>query len=143
MKPAVPLLVLALAGVAPGASAAELPSFDDFYREVSECRLDLGRYAGVIEATRDGVLIALPSAGAVRGFLIDSFYVSAAGPDGAEEYGLLINAPLAAVGKAFPEFVARRTVNGYLRRLAAFSEQSRDRSAQRKTLLVCTAGTAV
>jgi hypothetical protein len=135
------LLAAVTAALGSGRAHPELPSFDDFFRNVSECRLDLSRYGTVIEPSRDGVLIALPSAGAVRGFLIDSFYVSSAGPDGAQEYGLLFNAPLGVVGKAFPEFAARRTVNGYLRRLASLAEQSSDRNASRKTLLVCTAGT--
>jgi hypothetical protein len=134
------LLAAASALPTPVRAAAELPSFDEFYRQVSECRLDLSRYGAVIEPSRDGVLIALPSAGAVRGFLVDSFFVSAGGPDGAAQYGLLFNAPLAAVAKAFPELAPRRTVNGYLRRLASLAEHSRDRGAQRKTLLVCTAG---
>ena len=137
------LLVLSLAGRGPARADAELPSFDDFFKQVSECRLDLSRYGAVIEPSREGVLISLPFAGAVRGFLIDTFYLSAGGPDGAEQYGLLFNAPLDAVGKAFPEFLARRTVNGYLRRLASLAEQSRARSASRKTLLICTAGTPV
>jgi hypothetical protein len=137
------LSVVALCVAAPPRAGAELPSFDDFFREVSECQLDMSRYGAIIEPTRDGVLISLPFAGAVRGFLIDSFYLSAAGPDGAEEYGLLFNAPLDAVNKAFPEFAARRTVNGYLRRLASLGEQSRERGADRKTLLVCTAGRPV
>jgi len=145
MRPAKrPLALLALAsvGVASASAQTELPSFDDFFKQVSECTLDLSRYGSVIEPTRDGILISLPFAGAVRGFLIDSFYVSA-GPDGTPEYGLLFNAPLDAVGKAFPEFLGRRTVNGYLRRLASLAEQSRERNAARKTLLICTAGTPV
>lgn len=124
-----------------GVARAELPTFDEFFQSVSECRLDLTRYGEVIEPSRDGVLISLPFAGAMRGFLIDSFYLAGSGPDGAEQYGLLFNGPLDAVGKAFPEFLARRTVNGYLRRLASLAEQSRDRGANRKTLLICTAGT--
>ena len=137
------LLVAAWCAGGAGRAAAELPSFDDFFRQVSECRLDLSRYGSVIEPTRDGVLISLPNAGAVRGFLVDSFYLSAAGPDGAEEYGLLFNAPLDSVNKAFPEFAGRHTVNGYVRRLASLAEQSRERGANRKTLLVCTGGSSV
>jgi hypothetical protein len=127
----------------PLACSAELPSFDDFFRQVSECRLDLSRYRPLVGATQDGVLIALPSAGAVRGFLIDSFFLAPAAMDGVEQYGLLINGPLEAVGKAFPEFSTRHTINGHLRRLARLSEQSSERGASRKTLLVCTSGTPV
>jgi hypothetical protein len=142
-KPLLTVLTLALPTLGGGRAHAEVPSFDDFFKQVSECSLDLARYGAVIEPSRDGVLITLPYAGAVRGFLVDSFYLSAAGPDGAQEYGLLFNAPLDAVGKAFPELLQRRTVNGYLRRLASLAEQSRERSARRKTLLICTAGTPV
>jgi hypothetical protein len=139
----VPLLAAALAAAGPQRAQAELPSFDDFFRQVSECRLDLARYGTVIEPSQDGLLISLPFAGAVRGVLVDSFYVSTGGLDGAGQYGLLFNAPLAVVGKAFPEFVGRRTVNGYLRRLASLAEQSSERGANRKTLLVCTAGVPI
>jgi hypothetical protein len=138
------ILSLSVAAAARSAAAhAELPSFEDFFQQVSECRLDLARYNALIEPMRDAVLISLPFAGAVRGFLVDSFYLSASGTDGAQQYGLLFNAPLDAVGKAFPEFVTRRTVNGYLRRLTSLAEQSRERGANRKTLLVCTGGTPI
>lgn len=120
-----------------------LPSFDDFFRQVSECQLDMDRYGDLVDPRRDGVLISLPAAGAVRGLLISAFYFAPGGGDGAEEYGLLINAPLEAVAKTFPEFVGRHTVNGHLRRLARLSEQTGDRSARRQTLLMCVAGTAV
>ena len=133
-----PFLVAALGAVDP--ACAELPSFDDFFREVSECRLDMQRYGAVITPTRDGMLISLPSAGAVRGFLVDAFYVAAGGPDEAAEYGLLFNAPLDSVYEAFPEFAGRHSVNGYVRRLASLAEQSRERNARRKTLLICAAG---
>jgi hypothetical protein len=134
-------ILAALVAVTPRAAPAELPSFDEFFQSVAECRLDLTRYNGVIEPTRDGVLISLPFAGAVRGFLVDSFYLAAPVSEGGQQYGLLFNAPVDAVGAAFPEFVPRKTVNGYLRRLTSLAEQSRDRQARRKTLLTCTAGT--
>ncbi len=122
---------------------AVLPSFDDFFRQVSECRLDMARYGELVDPHRDGVLISLPAAGAVRGMLISAFYFAPGGSEGAEQYGLLINAPLEVVAKAFPEFAARHTVNGHVRRLARLSEQTGDRSASRQTLLMCVAGTAV
>jgi hypothetical protein len=121
---------------------AVMPSFDDFFREVSECRLDMDRYGDLVDPGQDGILISLPSAGAVRGMLISAFYFAPGGDDGAQEYGLLINAPLEAVAKAFPEFAERHTVNGHLRRLARLSDQTGDRSARRQTLLMCVAGTA-
>lgn len=126
-----------------GLAQAVLPSFDDFFREVSECRLDMERYDGLVPLDRDGVLISLPSAGAVRGLLINAFYFAPGGAEGAEQYGLLINAPLEAVTKAFPEFSARHTVNGHLRRLTRLSDQTGEQGAERKTLLMCVAGTAV
>jgi hypothetical protein len=138
--PHVTRFLVLLGALATPPARAELPSFDAFFQSVSECRLDIARYGEVIEPTRDGVLISLPFAGAMRGFLIDSFYL-ASGPDGVDQYGLLFNGPLDAVGKAFPELAARRTMNGYLRRLASLAEQSRDRGASRKTLLICIAGT--
>jgi hypothetical protein len=140
-RTALPFVVVAIL-LGPALVRAEPPSFDDFFRQVSECQLDLSRYEALIHPTRDGVLITLPSAGALRGFLIDSFYV-ATGPLGADEYGLLINGPVDAVARAFPELAARQTVNGHLRRLASLAEQSRERGAARKTLLVCSGGTRV
>lgn len=134
--------LLAVVTLFAGVARADALTFDEFYRQVSECRLELSRYADVLQPTRDGILISLPSAGALRGFLIDSLYV-AEGPLGAEEYGLLINGPVTAVGRAFPEWAGRRTVNGHLRRLTSLAEHSRARGAGRKTLLVCTSGTSV
>jgi hypothetical protein len=140
LRPLLPILA-ALCAVMPHPAGAELPSFDEFFQSVAECRLDLSRYDSIIAPTRDGVLISLPFAGAVRGFLVDSFYLAAPVPEGGQQYGLLFNGPLDAVGAAFPELVPRKTVNGYLRRLTSLAEQSRDRQARRKTLLICTSGT--
>ena len=124
---------------------AEPPSFDDFYRGVSECRLDMSRYAAdtLIEPLGEGVMIALPTAGAVRGFLITAFYFAPGRTGGAEQYGLVFNAPIDAVASAFPEFASRQTVNGYVRRLARLSDETGDEKAARKTLLVCKGGTAL
>jgi len=133
------VLVFAPAGLA----HAALPSFDEFFREVSECSLDMERYDALVPLNRDGVLISLPSAGAVRGLLINAFYFARSAAQGAEQYGLLINAPLDAVTKAFPEFAARKTINGHLRRLTRLSEQTGERGTERQTLLMCVAGTAV
>jgi hypothetical protein len=126
-----------------GLAQAALPSFDEFFREVSVCSLDMERYDALVPLNRDGVLISLPSAGAVRGLLINAFYFARGAAQGAEQYGLLINAPLEAVTKAFPEFAARNTVNGHLRRLTRLSEQTGERGTERQTLLMCVAGTAV
>jgi len=125
-----------------GPGHAVLPSFDDFFREVSECHLDMERYDGLVPLRR-GVLITLPSAGAVRGMLISAFYFAPGAGEGAEQYGLLFNAPLEAVSRTFPEFAARHTVNGHLRQLTRLSDHTGERGAGRKTLLMCVAGTTV
>jgi hypothetical protein len=45
---------------------------------VSECRLDMARYHGetLVEPFSEGVVIALPAGGAVRGLVITAFYFS-------------------------------------------------------------------
>jgi hypothetical protein len=124
---------------------AEPPSFDDFFRGVAQCSLDMNRYrpgALLGPQAADGVLIALPTSGAVRGFLVSSFYF-APGRSGGDSYGLVFNAPLEAVAGALPELAGRQTVNGHLRRMARLSDETGDRSGRRKTLLVCTGGTEV
>lgn len=136
-------LLISFSWLLPAPAQAVLPSFDDFFRQVSECRLDMGRYGELVDPHQDGVLISLPAAGAVRGMLISAFYFAPGGSEGAEEYGLLINAPLEVVARTFPEFAGRQSVNGHVRRLARLSEQTGDRSAGRQTLLMCVAGTAV
>jgi len=78
----------------------------------------------------------------VRGFVITTFYFSPAREGKGEGYGLVFNAPLEAVARAFPELVARETVNGHLRRLLRLSDETSDRKAARQTLLVCNSGTA-
>ena len=121
---------------------AELPSFDELYRGVSECRFDLSRYTDLpMEPYAEAVLIALPNAGAVQGFLVNVFYFSPAREDSGEDYGLVFNAPLEAVANALPELAARATVNGYLRRLSRLSDETGDRAAGNKTLLHCVGGT--
>jgi hypothetical protein len=124
---------------------AELPSFDDFYQGVSECRLDMARYAPgtLVEPFSEGVMIALPTAGAVRGLLITAFYFSPGRAGAAEQYGLVFNAPIDAVASSFPEFATKQTVNGYVRRLMRLSDETGDEKAARKTLLVCKGGTAL
>ena len=124
---------------------AEPPSFDDFYRGVSECRLDMTRYEAdtLVEPFSQGVIIALPTAGAMRGLLITAFYFSPGRAGAPDQYGLVFNAPIDAVANAFPEFAYRKTVNGHLRRLSRLSDETGDEKEARKTLLVCMAGTAL
>ncbi len=136
-------LVHMAAAASPCVLHAELPSFDDFFRTVAECRLDMRRYGGLLDGHSDGVLISLPTSGAVRGFLVEAFYLAPGDADGPDQYGLLFNGPVDSVSAAFPEFAGRHTVNGHLRRLASLAEATGDRRAQRKTLLMCVAGTAV
>jgi hypothetical protein len=143
MRSALLCLSFALAGTWAGPVGAELPSFDAFYTGVTECRLDLTRFGALIDSYGEGAVIALPNASAMRGFLIDSFYVAPRRGPTPAQYGLLINAPLEAVQASFPEFVERATVNGHLRRLTRMSEMSRAGAAGRKTLLVCIEGIAL
>jgi hypothetical protein len=120
----------------------EVPSFDDLYRGVSECRFDLSRYNDVpMDPYAEAILISLPAAGAMRGFLINTFYFAPAKAGRGENYGLVFNAPLEAVANAFPELAPRETINGHLRRLLRLSDETGDRSAGRKTLLICSGGT--
>lgn len=143
MRPALVCLCFALVGTPWLPARAELPSFDAFFTSVSECRLDLTRFGALIDAYGEGAVIALPNAGSLRGFLIDSFYVAPRRGTMPAQYGLLINAPLEAVQAAFPEYVGRATVNGHLRRLTRMSEMSRAGAAARKSLLLCTEGLAL
>lgn len=122
---------------------AQMPSFEDFYKGVTECSLDLARYGAALPPSREALVIALPSAKAVNGLLIDSFFFSPGHEGEPERYGLLINAPFDVVGKGIPELAGERTVNGHLRALVRMSERSRDPSATRKTLLLCTGGVAI
>ena len=70
-------LILLLVCLLPQVGLAEVPTFDEFYSGVSECRFDLSRYADVpMDPYTDAVLISLPHAGAVRGFIITTFYFS-------------------------------------------------------------------
>lgn len=139
------MLCCVLCGIAPAvtAPAAELPSFDDFYNGVTGCSLELGRYRELFPPHEEAVVISLPSARAVGGFLIDSFFFAPGRGGEPEKYGLLFNAPLDAVGQALPDLAGRRAVNGHLRDLVRLSEQSREQSAARKTLLLCTGGTEI
>jgi len=132
-----------LAGMFPLAAMADTPTFDEIYSGVSECRFDLSNYADLpMDPYAEAVLIALPAAGAVRGFLITKFYFSPARAGKGEGYGLVFNAPLDAVAQAFPELAGRETVNGHLRRLLRLSDETNDRKASRQTLLLCNAGMA-
>jgi len=128
--------------LASAAARAELPSFDDFFRGVSQCTLNLSQYSDVRSDTDpEAVLISLPTAGSVRGVLITTFYFSPARDGHREDYGLVFNAPIDQVAAAFPELAARETVHGYLRRLRRLSDETSGRAAERQTLLVCTGGT--
>jgi len=136
-------LCFAFLGMGPAAARAEPPSFDQFFTGVSECRLDMERFSTLIDAYGEGAVIALPNAGAMRGFLVDSFFVVPRHGQTPAQYGLLFNAPLEAVRQAFPEYAERATVNGHLRQLARLSEYTRTSGARRKTLLLCTDGIPV
>jgi len=121
---------------------ADPPAFEAFFQTVSECRLDMSRYRSLhlVEPGSDGVVISLPTSGAVRGFLVSAFYFSPGRAGAADRYGLLFNAPMQAVVRAFPEFAGSRTINGHLRRLSPLSEQTGDEAGRRRTLLLCIAG---
>ncbi len=135
-------LLLACPGAALHAARAEIPSFEAFYDGVAHCSLDLSHYADMpMNPYAEAVVINLPNAGSVRGFLITSFYFSPARDGHGEGYGLIFNAPFEAVVDAFPELTARQTMNGYLRRLLRLSEETSDKGARRQTLLVCSGGT--
>jgi len=136
-------LCFAFFGMRAAPATAEQPSFDMFFSGVSECRLDMTRFGALLDSYGEGAVIALPSAGAVRGFLVDSFYVAPSQGQTPAQYGLLVNAPLEAVQQAFPEYAKRANVNGHLRRLVRMSELTRASGAGRKTLLLCTAGFAI
>ena len=72
-------LILLSIGLLPGVGFADVPTFDEFYAGVSECRFDLSRYADLpMDPYTEAVLISLPNAGAVRGFIITTFYFSPA-----------------------------------------------------------------
>jgi hypothetical protein len=135
---------LTAAWLLPVAAVPAVPSFDQFYAGVSECRLDLSAYANLpMEPYSEAVLISLPTAGAVRGLIINTFYFSPGREGKAEAYGLVFNAPLSVVAKAFPELASRETVNGHLRRLLRLSDETNDRKATRQTLLLCNSGTPI
>jgi hypothetical protein len=124
---------------------AALPSFEDFYQGVSQCRLDMTRYdtETLVEPFSEGVVIALPAGGAVRGVVITAFYFAPGRAGGAEQYGLVFNAPIDTVASTFPDFASRRTVNGYVRQLSRLSDETGDEKDVRKTLLMCKSGTAL
>jgi hypothetical protein len=122
---------------------AEVPSFEAFFGGVSECSLRMARYRDFVDASAEGVLIALPSGRAIRGLLISAFYFSPGRGGSGDGYGLLFNAPIEAVAQSFPEFAGRHMVNGHLRRLLRLSDETGEESGRRKTLLMCTDGTAV
>ncbi len=122
---------------------AEVPSFEAFFGGVSECSLQLARYRDFVDASAEGVLIALPSGRSVRGLLVSAFYFSPGRGGNGDGYGLLFNAPIEAVARSFPEFAGKHTVNGHLRQLLRLSDETGEASGRRKTLLMCTDGTAV
>lgn len=142
-RTAVICLCFAFSGTVTASARAELPSFEEFFAGVSECGLDMTRFGALLDSYGEGAVIALPGAGARRGFLIDSFYVVPRRGQMPAQYGLLINAPLEAARQAFPEYVERATVNGHLRQLTRMSAFSRSSPVARKTLLVCTEGIAI
>jgi hypothetical protein len=131
-----------LAAISVSPARADVPTFDELYRGVSACSFDLSRYTDVpMEPYSEAVLISLPAAGAVRGFLVNAFYFAPARGGKGENYGLVFNAPLEAVADAFPELAARETMNGHLRRLLRLSDETGERNAGGKTLLMCSGGT--
>ena len=136
------ILCLLLAAAAHPAEA-DSPSFEDFFRGVSGCTFDMARYRGMVDTTSQGILIALPSGGAIRGVLVNGFYFSPGRGGNGDGYGLLFNAPIAAVAHTFPEFARRHVVNGYLRKLQRLSDETGQDSGRRQTLLMCIGGQAI
>jgi hypothetical protein len=123
---------------------AELPEFDDFFKRVAGCALDIAQYdldVG-LRGQADAVILSLPTSGSVRGVLVTGFFFSPS-RGLADRYGLVFNAPLDVVAGAFPELAGRRVVNGHLRGLTRLSDETGELRARRRTLLVCVAGTEI
>ena len=137
LKRAFAVLCFALVSTAAVPCRAELPSFEDFFTGVSECQLDMARFGPLVNAYGEGAVIALPSAGAMRGFLIDSFYVSPRRGHIPAQYGLRSSMRRSMPYAAHSRIRPRMTINGHVRWLTRLSEQIRARGATRKTLLVC------
>jgi hypothetical protein len=123
---------------------AELPEFDDVFKTVASCALDIARYdlGARLREQADAVILSLPNSGSVRGVLVTGFFFSP-GRGVAEKYGLVFNAPLEVVSSAFPELAGRQVVNGRLRALTSLSDETAQVQAGRRTLLVCVAGAEI
>ncbi len=134
-----PLLMLLCCAAS---ARAELPSFEAFFKGVSECGLDLGHGAArEVLGARAPVMLSLPNVGTLRGLLVTAFYFEPGDGGQGDDYGLLFVAPVDVVAHTFPELAARGNVNGYLRQLRRLSEKSADPRSRAKTLLLCHAGT--
>lgn len=135
-------MLLGLCG-APSEVRAALPTVEELYRGVTDCRFDLSHYADLpMEPYAQAVLINLPIGGAVGGIFVDTFYFVPPRDDQGEDYGIIFNAPLDTVAAKLPELMLRATRNGYLRRLVRLSDETGDSAARNKTLLHCTGGSA-
>jgi hypothetical protein len=131
----------AMVGLAWQAARAELPEFDDFFKAVASCALDIARYdlGARLRGRADAVIVSLPNSGSVRGLLVTGFFFSP-GRGVEDKYGLVFNAPLDVVAGTFPELAGRQTVNGHLRTLTRLSDETGEADARRRTLLACSAG---
>jgi hypothetical protein len=74
-----------------------------------------------------------------KGITAHLFYF-ARGKDGAaDDFGLILDAPVAAVSRAFPRYTGVKALNGYRRQLQSIADPDGSGNGQEKALLVCRA----
>lgn len=127
------LLVTAASARADGLSAAEL------LKEVENCSLSLTGEAPPIDAQAEAMVVRVTEALVAKGITAHLFYF-APGKDGRrDDFGLILDAPLAQIRKALPRLAKPREVNGYRRDLEPIGNPDDSNEGGDKTLFVCRA----
>jgi hypothetical protein len=135
-------LPLAVSLVVPSLAHAQGLSAYELLMEVENCSLTLGGQAPKFDPEAQAMILSVAKSDVGHGITAHLFYFAPGKAGARDDFGLILDAELAAVAEALPQYAQTRTVNGYRRELIAIGDLDGFGDGRGKALLVCRGGGA-